>query len=793
MKISVNRLRELVPTTMSTEELAQSLTMAGLEVEAIDTLAPQFSKVCVARIVSADPHPNAEKLRVCRVEVGGKDLLQIVCGAPNARVGLTVPCARVGAKLPGLEIRAAKLRGVESFGMLCSAAELGLSSDQSGLMELAPEAEPGVDIRQWLGLDDEILTLKVTPNRGDCLSYIGVARDFAAVTGLATAFDVSNPVEPTDLTLTVPVTISNREACGQYFGRVLTGLDINASSPEWLRRRLEQAGLRPISPLVDITNLVMIEIGQPMHAFDFSKLKGGIDVRFARAGEQLKLLTGVEAALDKDILAISDETGPIAAGGVMGGESTMCSVTTSNVFFEAAWFSPEAIRGKAKVLGVHSDAAYRFERGVDPSLARRAIEWATQLARDICGTSTTQIGPIIAARGSLPQNQVTQVRYKRVEHLIGMPIEVRTQIETLKRVGCQVDAMEAAMQVVAPSHRFDLGIEEDFIEEIARIHGYDRIPERLPESTLAMLPVPSSYTDPSTIKRMVARLGYHEVINYSFVDPEWEMDLCSNTGAVSLENPISSNMTVMRSSLVGGLIASLRYNLDQGESRVRLFEVGRCFVGSAADATVQPERLGLVAYGPRVPEQWGEGGQKGPRAEFFSVKGDLELLLGQRRIEFEPAIHPAFHPGRSASIRIEGHVAGVIGELHPRWVQKYSLRTAPILAEIGTGVISQGSKFRFADFSRMQRVRRDIALNFSESCSFASIRSAVWGMNIPVLCEFEPFDIYRGPSLPSGQKSVAFRVVMQDTERTLTDIDADLIVSKIIDVLGEKFGATIRK
>ena len=792
MKISISRLKQLVPNSLSTEQIADALTMAGLEVEEVSPVAPAFSGIKIAEVVSVDAHPDAAKLRVCQVNAGQGEPLQIVCGAPNVAAGMKVPCALVGAKLPGLDIKAAKLRGVESFGMLCSARELGLSDDHGGLLGLPADAPIGADIRAWMDLDDEILTLKITPNRGDCLSMIGIARDFAAVTGLPLIPSKIDDVAPTGSD-TREISIEAPEACGQYFGRAITGLNPNEQSPAWLKRRLERAGLRPISPLVDITNLVMIELGQPMHAFDLDKLNGGISVRFASAGESLRLLTGIDAQIDESMLLICDESGPVAAGGVMGGESTMCTDTTTSVLFEAAWFAPDVIRGKSKALGINSDAAYRFERGVDPSCAKHALEWATALTREICGTDVTRIGPVCSAMGRLPARNPVAVRPRRAERLIGMPIATEVQIDALKRVGCAVDMAGEVLKATAPSHRFDLSIEEDFVEEIARIHGYARIPDRAPVSTLPMLQIPSSQGSKPALKNALARMGYHEAINYSFVDPAWEADFCGHSNAPRLQNPIASQMAVMRSSLIGGLVSALKHNLDQGESRIKMFEIGRCFMSREADERAQPERLGLIAYGPRYPEQWGEGGQKGAWTDYYVLKGESEQLLGSGGAVFERTSHPALHPGRSATVKIGCRPAGVVGELHPKWVQKYGLKRAPIIAELDLWAVLEQEIHRFVPFSRMQSLRRDVALCLDEKVEMEALRATVQSMNSHEIREFEPFDIYRGTGLPAGQKSVAFRVVMQDTERTLTDSDADSTMAEIVKVLGEKFGATLRK
>ncbi len=792
MKISVNRLRQLVDTALPTEGIAEALTMAGLEVEEIQPVAPAFTGVRIAEVIDVATHPDAAKLKVCRVNIGDSEPLQIVCGASNVRAGIKVPCATVGARLPGLEIKTARLRGVESFGMLCSASELGLSDEHDGLLELPGSAKVGDDIRTWMDLDDNVLTLKITPNRGDCLSLMGVARDLAAATNSHLTPEAVEVVAPNGAESRV-VSIAAPEACGVYFGRVLSGLDPNARSPHWLKRRLERAGLRPISPLVDITNLVMIEMGQPMHAFDQEKLRGSVSVRFAQPGETIRLLNGEDAALDESILLICDDSGPIAVGGVMGGEPTMCTPATTSVFFEAAWFAPGAIRGRAQKLSVNSDAAYRFERGVDPAIAKQAIEWATALVCSICATPSTRIGPVTSATGRLPISVPVEVRPSRADQLIGMHIVPQEQVSALERVGCKVETRGSVFQVTPPSHRFDLSIEEDFIEEIARIHGYAHVPDRTPVSSLPMVSEPSTLLSKSQLKKIVSQMGFFEAINYSFVDPAWETDFCANSNPPRLLNPIASHMSVMRSSLVGGLVAALRNNLLQGESRVKLFEIGRCFLANQANADLQPERVGLIAYGPRYPEQWGEGGQKGDLYDFFTLKGEIEVIFGRRRLEFVEFQHPALHPGRSASIRIDGKSAGVIGELHPKWVQRYELKRAPILAEIELEDVLKLQPRQFNEFSRIQVLRRDLAICLDSNHAIGAVQAEVMSLNLPEVREFSPFDVYRGAGLPAGQKSVAFRVVMQDTERTLTDSDAEAVLARIVKVLGEKFGVTLRK
>ena len=792
MKVSVNWLRELVDIKLSVDELAHTLTMAGLEVEEITPVAAAFDGIVVAEVKSTAPHPNADKLRVCEVDAGTGSLLQIVCGAPNVATGMRVPCALVGARLPGLEIKQAKLRGVESNGMLCSAKELGLSDDHGGLLALAHDAPIGQSIREYLDLDDVYLTLKMTPNRGDCLSMIGIARDLSGLTGAKFTAPEIAPVASTGAAVR-SIKISAPKACGRYLGRVITHLNTRAATPDWMKRRLERAGFRSIAPLVDITNYLTLERGRPMHAFDNDKLHGGIDVRFAIAGEQMKLLNDQQVELQPDMLLISDENGPIAMGGVMGGLESMVTGTTKHVFFEAAYFDPAIIQGKTRTLGINSDAAYRFERGVDPESARAGIEYATRLAIEICGSAETRAGTVIEATGQVPVRMPVRIRAARVNRLIGICIELREMAEILTRLQCKVTTVGDELMISAPSFRFDLNIEEDFIEEIARVHGYEKVPAHPPVSSVAMMPTPESRRSRHALRREMAALGYQEVINYSFTPESWEADFAGNDAPLRLANPIASQMSVMRSNLIGGLIATLKHNLNHGEVRLKLFEMGRCFLADDASIAAQPERLAGLVYGSRYSEQWGEGGQKGAAADFYSAKGEIEILLHGLAVRFAKAAHPALHPGRSAQIEIDGKKIGNLGELHPRWQQKYELPMAPIFFELDVDAISRTIAPVFRAISRMQAVRRDIAVLVNESVEIQAMLDAILERKMASIIDFSPFDIYRGLNLENGKKSVAFRIVMQDTDRTLTDSEADSKVSEVVEVLSQVFGATIRK
>ena len=790
MKVSVNWLKSLVDVDLSIDDLAHTLTMAGLEVEAIEPVAPPYNGIVVGEVKTVNTHPNADKLRVTEVDIGTGRLLQIVCGAPNVAAGMRVPCALVGAKLPGLEIKQAKLRGVDSHGMLCSAHELGLSDDNGGLLQLSADATVGQDIRECLELDDVYLTLKLTPNRGDCLSMFGIARDLAAITGAKLNVPTIKHVVSTIAEARV-VRLAAGKSCTTYLGRVIKNINTQAATPDWMKRRLERAGFRSIAPLVDITNYITLERGRPMHVFDNDILQGGIDIRFPHVGEEINLLNEQNVVLNADMLLITDEAGPIALAGVMGGLESMVTGATTNVFFEAAHFDPIVIQGKTRELGIHSDAAFRFERGVDPQTTRDGIEYATELTMQICGTAETQIGPVTVATMTIPVRQAVKVRIARVNAMIGVNIEPATMLNILKRLQCTVVEEGASLLVTPPSYRFDLNIEADYAEEIARVYGYEKIPAVPPRSSIPMMSIPEGSRSPMTLRHELAGLGYQEVINYSFVPESWEGDFAGNGSPVKLTNPIASHMSVMRSNLLGGLIATLKNNLNRGEARLRLFEVGRCFNSAEATLEAQPERIGGLAYGPLHAEQWGE--DKALKVDFFATKGEVETILRGMHACFVPLNHPALHPGRSASIQVGGIDIGFIGELHPHLQQQYELPTAPILFELAVKSLTKHTLPSYQPISRMPAVRRDVAMMVAETVGVQALVDAVLALKIREVIDFSLFDLYRGANLPVGQKSLAFRIVMQDTDRTLTDVECDKFVLQIVEVMSKQYGATIRK
>ena len=788
MKASLNWLRELVDIgDVPVAKLAHALTMGGLEVEEISPVAAAFSGIVVGQVKSVAPHPDADKLRITRVDVGTGELLEIVCGAPNVAEGQKVPAALIGAKLPGLEIKKAKLRGVESNGMLCSARELGLSDDHAGLLVLDANAPIGRDVREVLELDDVYLTLKLTPNRGDCLSMHGIARDLAAILGRKLTLPEVAAV-PAAIPDTRAVSISEPKACGQYYGRIVRGVDARAKTPAWMVRRLERAGLRAISPLVDITNYVMLERGQPMHAFDDAKLRGSIGVRFMGPGERVKLLNEQDVEYRPGLLAITDEGGPVALGGVMGGHATMVGDATTDVFFEAAYFAPAAVQGKARELALTSDAAYHYERGVDPGGTAAALERATALTLQVCGGKA---GPVSYASGELPVRKPVTVRPMRVRALIGYEVADGEMVQILERLQCRVERRnDGTLGATPPTWRFDLAIEEDFVEEVARIHGYEHVPAVAPRASVPMLPLREGRRSRFDLRHAAAALGYQEVVTYSFVPAEWERDFAANDNPVRVANPIASHMSVMRTTLIPGLVEVLRGNLNRGEDWVRIFEIGRCFEASAADAAVQPERIAGLAYGTRAPDQWAN--PKGVPVDFFDVKGDVEALAGDIELVFESFAHPACHPGRCAVVKSGGRVLGMVGELHPRLQQASELPSAPVLFELLVQPLQEGSAPRFQGVSRMPAVRRDYAFLVSEKTAAGAILESVRRRVPAFVREVEVFDQYRGKGVEPGQKSLALRIVMQDTDRTLTDSEVEAVMASVREQINQEFQAKPR-
>jgi len=791
MQFSEHWLREFVDPPLTSAELAHSLTMAGLEVEALSNVAPAFGGVVVAQVLAVDKHPDADKLKLCRVDAGQGETLQIVCGAPNVAAGMKVPCALVGAELQGIRIKAAKMRGVESSGMLCSARELGLSEDHSGLMVLPDDAPVGEDIRAYLALDDKLFTLKLTPNRADCLSLKGVAREVGALTGVPVTLPPVREVAVTSDSRR-EVVLDAPAACPRYCGRVVDGIDAKASTPDWMKRRLERSGIRSVSSVVDITNYVMLELGQPLHAFDNARLVGAVHVRYPTEGEKLLLLNEQTVEPAADTALIADEKRALALAGIMGGEESGISDATTALFLESAFFAPGAVAGKARTLGFSSDASYRFERGVDFAATRETLERATQLVLDICGG---QAGPVTEAidRGHLPKREAVRLRVPRAEKILGIRLGAEVAVRLFKGLDFSFTHEDGIFTVTPPSHRFDIAIEEDLVEELARLHGYDNIPARRPQGSLAILPLNEQVRSVWRLRRLLASRDYQEVVNYSFVDTGWEQDFCANADPVVLANPIASQMGVMRSSLIGGLVANLVTNLNRRVERVRVFEVGRCFLRDAGGDQIagflQPKRIAALAAGPAAPEQWGSATR---RVDFFDAKADVETLLAPLQAQFERIDHPALHPGRAATVSVKGKVIGLVGELHPRWVQKYELITAPVVFELDIDAVLEQPLPAYQEVSRFPAVVRDLALVVNQEQPARPLLEGLIAAAPAFVREVVLFDVYHGKGVDTGKKSLAFRVVMQDTEKTLADGEVDAAMVKLIETAAEKFAAKLR-
>ena len=791
MQFSELWLRSFVSPDLDSDQLGHLLTMAGLEVEEQDGVAAVFSKVVVAQIVEAEKHPNADKLRVCKVDAGQGELLQIVCGAPNAAAGIKIPCALVGADLAGFGIKAAKLRGVESFGMLCSAKELGISDESGGLLVLPEDAPVGTSLRDYLALDDTLFTIKLTPNRADCLSLTGIAREVAALTGSPLSLVACEPVAAGHGD-TRAIVLDAPEACPRYCGRIIRGVDAKAPTPEWMKQRLARSGIRSISALVDVTNYVMLELGQPLHAFDNAKLAGAIHVRLPQPGEQVLLLNGQTITPAADTLLIADEARALALAGIMGGEDSGITLDTTELFLESAFFAPDAIAGRARAYGFSSDASYRFERGVDFALAGQAIERATRLILDICGG---EAGPVVEAVAAdrLPARAPIRLRASRVRRVLGIDLSADAVAGMFERLDLQVSREGDDFIVTPPSYRFDVEIEEDLIEEIARIHGYDNIPSHAPRGPITMLPRPEAKRDVMSLRRQVAAREYQEVINFAFVEEAWEKDFAGNTNPVRLANPIASQMSVMRSTLIGGLVANVVTNRKRQTNRVRVFEIGRCFARDAAGQPVegfhQPVRIAALAAGFAKPEQWGEANRN---VDFFDVKADLEALLFPRVAEFERASHPALHPGRSAAVKVDGKAVGFIGELHPVWVQRYELGTAPVVFELDIDVLLQSVTPAYAELSRFPAVTRDLALVVDQQMASSALLAGLQQVAPAIVQRIELFDQYQGKGVEPNRKSLAFRVVMQETQRTLEDAEVDAAMAALTLHAEEALGAKLR-
>ena len=809
MQFPESWLREFCNPALSTQALAEVLTMAGLEVEELDPVAPPFTGVVVGEIKSAHQHPNADRLRVCEVDVGRGDFLHIVCGAPNAREGIRVPCATVGAVLrPGEDgkpfvIKVGKLRGVESQGMLCSARELGIADDHGGLLELASDAPIGQDIRDHLQLDDTLFTLKLTPNLAHCLSVYGIAREVSALTGSPLRMPEFMQVAP-DIADTLAVNVQAPDLCGRFSGRVVKHINPKAQTPRWMVERLARCGQRSVSALVDISNYVMFEFGRPSHIFDLDKIHGGLRVRWGHEGESLKLLNGQTVTVDSQVGVIADEAQVESLAGIMGGEATAVSDDTRHVYIEAAFWWPSAVAGRSRRFNFSTDAGHRFERGVDPELTVEHIEHITRLVQAICGTPETQVGPIADQKVRMPERKPVALRVDRAVKVIGMPLTQERMAQALQGLGLPVSEAPGLLTVQPPSYRFDLQIEEDLIEEVARMVGYNALPTHPPVAPISAKMRSESQRSPYALRRLMAARGYQETINYSFVDERWEHELAGNVAPIRLLNPIASQMSVMRSSLLGSLLSVVKFNADRKAERARVFEMGRVFLRNGAvsdsDTTVQgfdqPMRVAAVAYGPVHATHWSG---KSRSVDFYDVKSDVESLLAPLQAEFAPAQHPAFHPGRCASVIVRGQVIGHVGELHPRWRQSWELSQTAVMFELDLQALLDREVPVAQPVPRQQAVERDLALVVPNSLRHDSLMKALHlAPTQGLLQKAVLFDIYQpapGASvvgLSSEEQSWAVRLTLGQGDATLTEEQIEQAVAAVVSHLAQTLSIRLR-
>ncbi|MDH4429116.1 phenylalanine--tRNA ligase subunit beta [Pseudomonas shirazica] len=793
MKFSEQWLRGWVNPQVSRDELVARLSMAGLEVDSVTPAAGQFSGIVVGEILATEQHPDADKLRVCQVS-NGQETFQVVCGAPNARPGIKIPFAMIGAELPGdFKIKKAKLRGVESFGMLCSAAELQISEENDGLLELAADAPVGEDIRQYLSLDDASIEIGLTPNRGDCLSIAGLARDVSALYDTPVTRPVV-PAVPAAHDEVRPVEVSAPAACPRYLGRVIRNVDLSKPTPLWMVERLRRSDVRSIDAAVDITNYVMLELGQPMHAFDLAEINGGIRVRMAEEGEKLVLLDGQEVALRADTLVIADHTRALAIAGVMGGEhSGVNTEKNRDLFLESAFFEPISVAGKARSYGLHTDASHRYERGVDSQLAREAMERATQLLLDIVGG---EAGPVVEAVSEqhLPQVAPVTLRAERITQMLGMemdPAQVEQLLNALELTTTK--SGEGQWTVNVPSHRFDISLEVDLIEELARLYGYNNLPVRYPQARLAPQGKPETRGDLPTLRRLLVARGYQEAITYSFIDPKLFELFSPGVEPLLLANPISSDMAAMRASLWPGLVKALQHNLNRQQDRVRLFESGLRFVGQLGDLKQQPMIAGVVT-GSRLPEGWANGRDG---VDFFDVKADVEALLGYSGalsdFTFSAGKHPALHPGQTAAIERDGKLVGYLGAIHPELAKALDLDRPVFLFELVLGDVVEGRLPKFSELSKFPETRRDLALIAGRDVASSSVLEVIRDNAGEWLTDLRLFDVYQGKGIDPDRKSLAVGLTWQHPSRTLNDDEVNAALQNILTSLEQRLNTTLRK
>lgn len=808
MQFSENWLRTMANPQLSSDQLSHLLTMSGLEVEEVEAVAPPFSKVVVARVVEVAKHPNADRLNVCQVDAGTGSLLNIVCGAPNVAPGMKVPCALAGALLPPgddgkpFEIKVGKLRGVESQGMLCSARELKLSEDHGGLLALPEDAPVGQDFRDYYQLDDRRFTIKLTPNKADCLSVLGVAREVSALTGVSLQQPDCAPVAPT-MAEVLPVKVEAADLCGRFSGRIIRGLNARAQTPDWMKQRLERSGQRSISALVDISNYVMLELGRPSHVFDLAKIHGGLHVRWGRKGESLKLLNGNTVELDDWVGVIADDEQVESLAGIMGGDATAVSLDTTDIYLEAAFWWPQAMQGRARRYNFSTDAAHRFERGVDYATTVEHIERITRLIVDICGVpGQTQVGPVDDQVTRLPERKPVVMRTARAVKVIGVPLTDAQIADIFTRLRLPFEQRAGEFAVTPPSYRFDIEIEEDLIEEVARVYGFENIPTLPPVAAQAVRIAPENQRSLFDLRHRLADLDYQEVVNFSFVEEAWEQDFADNRNPIRLMNPIASQMSVMRSTLIGSLVANVKYNLNRKATRVRAFELAAVYLradtredGALSVAGYdQPKRIAAIAYGPVVEEQWGQGSRN---VDFFDLKADLEALFAPRALRFERVQHPALHPGRAASVLLDGQNIGFIGELHPRLQQKHELPQAPVLFEVDVAAARARGLPQYQEISKFPPVQRDLALVVKQQVAAADVIDTLLSAKADneacsILQALVLFDEYRGRGLENDEKSLAFRFTLQDTQSTLSEKKVDEAVAAFIAIVQNKHGARLR-
>ncbi|WP_417536041.1 phenylalanine--tRNA ligase subunit beta [Methylophaga sp.] len=790
MKFSEKWLREWVNPALDTDALVDKLTGAGLEVDAVEAVAGEFSGVVVGQVTSVTPHPDADKLRLTKVNVGGEALLDIVCGASNVREGLKIPVAVIGAVLPGnFKIKQAKLRGVPSFGMLCSSKELGLAESADGLMELADDAPVGEDFRVYLDLDDKAIDIDLTPNRSDCLSVAGVAREVGVLTSEDINAVASEPVSATSSKI-LDVKVEATTACPRYLGRIIENINSAAETPVWMQEKLRRSGLRSLGPVVDVTNYVMLELGQPMHAFDLGKIEQSINVRLSKQSEKLTLLDGQTIDTQADTLLICDAEKPIALAGVMGGQDSSVSSLTTSLFLESAFFAPEAIAGKARSYGLHTDSSHRFERGVDPELASKAMNRATSLLLEIVGG---EAGPVVEASSEkdLPKTATIHLRSDRIKRVLGLELDGKTVAEQLTRLGLAVDVVDDGWQVSVPSFRFDLSIEVDLIEELGRLYGYDKLPNTRPQGTVLTTNITETLTPVERLQNLMVDRGYHEAVTYSFVEPKIQQLLAQDDSApIKLANPISSDLSVMRTSLWPGLVQAMVYNANRQHDRIRLFEVGRVFKGTLNDIA-QPRQIGGLIYGSNYAEQWS---QKPREVDFFDIKADVEALLalGGGQVRFEKESHPALHPGQSARVYKNDEAIGWLGAIHPKLNKSLDIDGKVYVFELSLNELVDSVVPEFETLSKFPALRRDLALLVDDVVNAGQIEDCLSKIDSDILKSFQLFDVYSGEGVELGKKSLAVAFILQHKERTLTDDEVDSLLKTVTETLSQKLNATIR-